>query len=356
MSSSKLLHRLPFYLVLVVLAALAAVAIACDDDAEENTTLTPTDTPAELVERLFTAEDNNLDVYDLETDEATQLIPKDRNNVNGQACLMPDGSGNFLMGEDTNQSDGDRQGWGVFSPDGVLQQKMLEPVTEGEAEQPEPFGCAFDSQGRLFVTDVGSGNFDATDGKLVMFFPPDYDTTPCVLDAQIRVAGTIAIDAAGSVYVPETVPPGKVQRWTGPFPANADECESVQPAKTTFIEDPDVQTPFSLVAAPNGNWYLSSVFLPTTIREYDADGNFVRTIIEGDDIGNPAGLAVASDGTIYYADLGLRQETPEDLPGPAAGEGTVRKVTFDADGNALPPEIIGSGLDFPDAVSILLVE
>ena len=354
MSIPQLRLRLPFYLTLVVLAALAAVAIACDDN-DEKETQAPTSTPKELVERLYTAEDNNLDVYDLETDEATQLIPKDRNNVNGQACLMPDGSGNFLMGEDTNQSDGDRQGWGVFSPDGQLQQKMLEPVTEGEAEQPEPFGCAFDSEGRLFVTDVGSGSFDSSDGKLIIFFPPEYDTS-CVLDAQIRVAGTVAIDAAGGVYVPETVPPGKVQRWTGPFPASADECESVQPAKTTFIEDPDVQTPFSLVAATNGNWYLSSVFLPTTIREYDADGNFVRIIIEGDDIGNPAGLAVASDGTIYYADLGLRVEEEGDLPGPAAGEGTVRKVVFDADGNALPPVIIGSGLDFPDAVSILLVE
>ena len=334
---------------MVALVGLAALALACNGDGKE------------AIERLFAPQGNQLDVYDLETGASSVLIAAEDNTVNWQVCLLPDGSGNFLLGEDTNQPDpddpskeGDRQGWGIFTPEGEFVRKILEPETEGEADQVEPFGCGFDSEDRLFVTDVGSGSFDADEGKLIVYFPPDYETF-CVLDTKIHVAGTVAIDEDGNIYVPETVPPGHVLRFAPPFPAGADECEGVTSNKSVFIEDPDVQTPFSLVAAPNGNWYLSSVFLPTAIREYDADGAFVRTIVEGADVGNPAGLAVASDGTIYYADLGLETK-PGELPGPAEGKGTVRKVAFDADGNPLPPETIGSGLDYPDAVSILRVD
>src|SRR3972149_2401463 len=70
-------------------------------------------------ERLFAPQDNQLDVFDLTTEERTVPIPADRNTVNGQVCLLPDGSGNFLLGEDTRQAEdegGERMGWGIFSP------------------------------------------------------------------------------------------------------------------------------------------------------------------------------------------------------------------------------------------------
>ncbi|MEX1254300.1 MAG: hypothetical protein WEE64_08155 [Dehalococcoidia bacterium] len=303
---------------------------------------------------LFSAQGNELDVYDLETDDPTVLVPSAQDggeDLNGQACLLPDGSGNFLMGHDTNQSEGDRQGWGIFTPEGQFVRKILEPETPNEPAQPEPFGCGFDDEERLFVTDVGSGSFDAMDGKFIVFFPPEYGTS-CILESELRVPGTITIDG-GKVYLSETVPPGVVLVYSGPFPESEDECASVVPAKDTFIEDEEMGTPFSIARAPNGNWYVSSVFLPKTIREYDATGEFVRTIAEGDDIGSPAGLAVAKDGTLYYADLAIVQEAPGELPGPAGGQGTVRKITFSEDGTPSVPEIIGSGYDYPDAVSIL---
>jgi hypothetical protein len=151
------------------------------------------------------------------------------------------------------------------------------------------------------------------------------------------------------------VPPGNVLRWAPPFPSSADECESVKPARSVFIEDSEMSTPMGIVRAPNGNWYVSSVFLPTAIREYDGNGDFVRTIVEGEDIGNPAGIALDSAGTLYYADLGLVQE-PGKLPGPGDNTGTVRKVTFGADDNPQAPAIMGDQLDYPDAVSVLEVE
>jgi sugar lactone lactonase YvrE len=306
------------------------------------------------VERLYGAQDNQLDVYDLDSGEVTVLIPSERNNVNGQVCLLPDGSGNFLMGEDTEQSEGARQGWGIFSPDGELVGKILEAQNENEATQIEPFGCAFDLEKRLFVTDVGSGSFSAQDGKLIVYFPPDYDTF-CVLDGTLLVPGTVAVDGDGSIYVPETVPPGHVLRFDPPFPADDQSCDSTALNRSTFIEDEGMTTPFGIARAPNRNWYVSSVLLPTEIREYTSDGEFVRSVIEGDDIGNPAGIAVASDGTLYYADLGLVEQPPPQFFGPGDHTGSVRRVRFDEDGNALPPEIMGSGLNYPDAVSVIEV-
>ncbi len=330
-------------IILTALVGIAALALACSSGGSKT------------VERLFSGQNNELDVYDLKTNAKTVLIPSDQNNVNGQACAVPDGSGQFIMAEDTNQTDGARQGWGFFNADGSFVRKILEPINEGEAHQPEPFGCAFDSKDRLFVTDVGDGSFDATNGKLILFFPPDYETS-CVLNSEIHVAATVTIDDDGAVIVPQTVPPGEVLRFAPPFPASAEECTTVPANQSVLLKDPDVLTPFSIVKAPNGNWYLSSVFVPTAIREYDPSGAFVRTIAEGDNIGNPAGLAVASDGTIYYADLGLEVPPGEIIPGPKAGKGTVRKITFDKNGNPQPPETIASGYDYPDAVSILKVK
>lgn len=333
-----------------------ALAFACGDnngDGERTpTSFSQTPTP-EAVEKLFSPQANELDVYDLETGERTVLIKAEDNTVNGQVCLLPDGSGNFLLGEDTGQPE-KRQGWGIFSPQGKLVDKILEPESPGEAEQIEPYGCAFDAEGRLFTVDTGTGAFDAKDGKLIVFFPPDYQTF-CLLDTALRTPGDLALDESGNVYLPEAVPPGRVLRFTGPFPASDDECETVRPRRSVFIEDPDMSTPRGLVRAPNGHWYVSSVVIPPAIREYDAEGDFVRVIAEGEDIGNPAGLAIDSNGTIYYADLGLVELPPPDFFGPKEGEGTVRKIAFGANGEPLPPEIIARGLDYPDAVSVLRV-
>ena len=302
------------------------------------------------IQVLFSPQNNELDLYDLTTGAMTVLIPAEQNNVNGQACLLPNGKGEFLLGEDTGQKNGARQGWMIFSSEGQPEKKLLEPESPGEAEQIEPFGCAFDKERRLFTSDIGTGDFGATDGKLVVYFPPDYQQS-CLLDIEVRTAGTIAIDDDGSVLLTESVPPGRVLRYSGPFPKSARECDTVKPAKETFIEDPEVGTPLGIARAPNGGWYVSSVFVPPAIREYGHDGNFVRVIAEGDDIGNPAGIAVAPDGTIYYADLGLT--VTETAIGPEDGKGTVRKIEFDTDGNPQKPVTIKDGLSFPDAVSIV---
>jgi len=267
---------------------------------------------------------------------------------------VPGSDGYFLIAEDIYQDIGARQGWEIFTADGQPVYKILEPVTEGEKKQIEPYDCVFDKENRLFVSEVGNEDFQGGNGKLIMFYPPDYSTY-CVLTHTLRVSLGLALDDDGSVILAQAVPPGEVLRFSPPFSKDPTECDKTPLNQSVFINDPDLQTPSGIARAPNGNWYVSSVYVPTGINEYDKDGKLVRKIVSGDDVGNPQGVAVASDGTIYYADLGLETK-PGELPGPAAGKGTVRKVKFDAQGNPQKPEIIASGYDYPDAVSILKVK
>jgi sugar lactone lactonase YvrE len=329
-------------LVLVAALAIGLVALsACKSGGGSK-----------QAEKLYSPQNEELDVYDLVTGKMTVLIPV-TGWVNGQVCLVPDGSGSLLMAEDKNEEKGVRSGWSIFSKDGKFERKIPEPSSPtNEPKSLDPMGCAFDSQKRLFVTDVGEESFTGASGKLILFFPPDY-TTYCILSDTLHTAGSVAIDDAGSVLVAETVPPGDVLRFSQPFPTDSDGCDTTPANKSVFIQDPNVGTPAGIARAPNGDWYVSSVFVPPAINEYDKTGKLVRNIVSGADIGNPEGIAVDSNGTIYYADLGLIQEPTNPLPHPGKGKGTVRKITFDKDGKPQPPQIMGSNFNFPDAVSVL---
>jgi sugar lactone lactonase YvrE len=219
--------------------------------------------------------------------------------VNGQVCVVPDGSNNLLMAEDKNEEKGVHSGWSIFTSDGKFVRKIPEPVSPtNEPKHLDPMGCIFDKDNRLFVTDVGEESFTGASGKLIAFFPPDY-TTYCILSDKLKTAGTVAFDTdTASILVTESAG-ADVLRFSPPFPNNADECES-KPANTSvFIQDPNMVSPAEIARAPNGDWYVSSVFVPPAINEYDKNGHLVRNIITGTEIGNPEGIAVDSKGTIY---------------------------------------------------------
>ena len=340
-------HGRPVLLIVFLVFGLVVLS-ACKSSSGSGT----------ATEKLYSPQNEELDVYDITTGKMTVLIPgsvdgmpANAGNVNGQVCRLPDKSGRLLMAGDHQQDQGDRSGWSIFTQDGTFERKIPEPVSPGEAANVDQIGCVFDAQGRLFVTDVGDENFTGGNGKLIMYFPPDYRSF-CFLDTSIRVAGTVAVDGLGNVLVAQTEPPGDVLRFAAPFPQDANHCPPPPAANSVFIQDANLGTPAGIAKAPNGDWYVSSVFIAPGIYEYDNSGKFVRTIASGADIGNPQGISVDSKGTIYYADLALVSKNGG-LPGPADGKGTVRKITFDKSGSPQPPVIIGSGLSFPDAVTVL---
>ena len=325
-------------------------------------------------ELLYSAEGNRLRRFDTDTIGTARLAedvlieraaddPGDGRDVNGEICFLPDGSGRFVMGEDTGQPT-PPAGWGIFSSDGTQVGKLTATYFEAGAE---PFGCEFAPDGTLFTSEVGFQGFGTANGQLIMWFDIDGPTpTFCKLATDLGTAGAVAIDRDGRVYVTQSSGL-TIERFSPPFPTAATPaggCGGVDPTgapfadavqRETFASAGDGMLTFSGVAvAPNGNLYASSV-LTGRIAEYGPDGSLVRLLLAPEQstppirTGHPQGLAVGADGTLYYADLDLQGTLPNVGPGP---NGKVRRIRFDFHGTALAPEIVREGLAFPDGLGL----
>ncbi|MFN7950809.1 MAG: PQQ-binding-like beta-propeller repeat protein [bacterium] len=358
--------------------------------------------PVATHELLWGGEGNRLRRYDLDTVRRPPLvqdvfIPSDDDgtatpsdailrprapakDINGQICLLHDGSA-FVAGEDTHQQH-PPAGWGIFDRTGTQIGKLSATYY---VEGPEPFGCVVDADGRLFTTEVGNQSFGHPQGQVILWFPP-FDGFPgpagaypntderssnyCKLATDLSTASNLAVDEQGRIYVTEAGA-FTVRRYSPPFPTSPDAAGGCgkrdalgspladEVHEETFIRDPGhLLTPAGLARAPNGNWYVSSVFTGV-IAEYDRDGQFVRDILNPGPLailnlpiatGHPNGLAVDSQGDLYYADIrlaitagGIDQQS---------GGGKIWRIGF-VDGEPQPPQLLREGLDFPDAVSIL---
>src|SRR5439155_11538 len=130
------------------------------------------------------------------------------------------------------------------------------------------------------------------------------------------------------VYVPSARPPtAGVVRYTGPFPTSATakggcggKDATGAPMATSVKKEQFIglgnglAAPIAIVRAPKNDFYVSSV-ISGVINEYDANGGYVRTILQppADETlgattfstGTPLGLGVGPDGTLYYADVGI---------------------------------------------------
>jgi outer membrane protein assembly factor BamB len=303
-------------------------------------------------------------------------------DVNGMLCVLPDGTGRFVVGEDTGQPH-PPAGWGVFDRLGRQVGRLAATYRTGS---PEPFGCAFLPDGRLLTTEVGDQAFGANNGQLILWFPP-FDRFPgplgafpdtdapsanfCKLATDLGTASGVAVDRLGRVWV-ATSSGLAVHRFSPPFPTAptaAGGCGRLDalgsPLATTvsrqavILPDPELKMfTFSGIAlAPNGNLYVASV-LTGRIAEYDLDGHLVRFVLDHPlplfqlptPFGSPQGLAVGRDGTLYYADLDLQGVLPDVGPGP---DGKVWRIRFDEHGEPQEPEIVRAGLAFPDGVAVL---
>ena len=282
-----------------------------------------------------------------------QLFVAPNRDVNGMLCAFPDGSGRFLMGEDTRQPS-PPPGWGVFEHNGLQIGKLTATYFSAQGD---PHGCAFGPDPNpndavlppLFTSEVGTEDIAGDDGQLILWFPP-YDQFPgppraypdtdlpstnfCKIASDIGTAGGVAIDAHGArlrrlgerlrdpallAALPDGAERGaaaaeastpSARRW--PTTVNREVFASQDDAHgMTFFT--------GLAIGPNGNLFASSV-VTGHIGEYDLDGNFVRLVVDppGDPFpvvfptptGNPQGIAFDSKGTLYYADLDLEGTFP----------------------------------------------
>jgi sugar lactone lactonase YvrE len=403
--------------IAVLVALLVAGLAACSDDdttSSEDTTstsgasstadgATSTTTEVQGTYAIFNGEGNNLNAYSPDTPFESQRIftnasedPDNGRDINAQICFWddPELGRLFIAGEDTNQPD-PPQGWGIFQLEGTqvgdfeaTQIGKLTPTYQGSLDNAENYGCGRLSDGRMVTTDVGNQAGGEADGQLIMWYPPfdSYDVSYCKLDIAIGTAQSVLIDDEDNIYVASSLgrtadEPSGVYRFSGPFPTGAtaaDGCDATDSTgapmassvtKELFIptsEDTGLFSPAGLAWTPDGGMYVSSV-ANGVINEYEADGTYVRTILsppEGESMdedsfstGTPLGIGVGPDGTLYFADIGVVRTENEDgtaSMGPGDGNGRLQRITFSADGEPSAPEVMDTGLAFPDGIGIFV--
>lgn len=397
---------------LTVLVVVALVAAGCSDDsgsegADATTTTaneptrTSTEPEEELVPILLNGQGNDLAAYETVEPFVKQVVitnaeddPDEGLDINAQICLWNDDDTTyFVAGEDTGQDEGESQGWGIFELEGdrvgeleASQVGKLVPTFQ-EGGQPENYGCGLLSDGRIVTTDIGEQALGPGTGQLIIWFPPfdSYEVAYCKLDVEIGTAQQIWVDGDDNVYVASARAssgerPAGVYRYSPPFPTSDDAdggCGRTDATDAPFADEVDrdvfvpageqgLGTPSGITPAPDGGFYVSSVFTGV-INEYDASGGFVRTILrppEGEELtaeesystGTPLGLATGPEGTLYYADIGIvaggtDEEGQPGLPGPGELTGSVRRITF-TDGEPDGPEVMDEDLAFPDGLGL----
>jgi outer membrane protein assembly factor BamB len=319
------------------------------------------------------------------------LFVSPNRDINGMVCRFPDGSGRFVASEDTRQPS-PPPGFGVFEANGLQIGKLTPTYFSSFGE---PYGCAFAADADpgdgelppLFTTDVGTEDIGGADGQLILWFPP-YDAFPgppgaypetdevsgnfCKIASDIGTAGGVAIDGLGRVYV-ASASESQILRFSPPFPTGPDAAggcggtdalgspvaDSV--SREVFASQDPAHGMFfftGLAIGPNGHLFAASV-VNGAIGEYDLDGSFQRQVLAPapgpislpTPFGNPQGIAVGADGTVYYADLDLVGTFPSSVD--TGDDGKIRRIRFDKKGNPLTPEILRDGLGFPDAVTVL---
>jgi len=381
-------------------ATALAWTAACNDGASSPR-------PGASRQVLFSPEGNNLWAYDTappfeaqrvntanhafdDAPEDPGDVPQDPNgwDINGQICFRRErGVTLMVSGEDTHQPD-PPAGWGIFRLDGasvgdfsIERVGRLVPTYQPTPDGPDNFGCGFLSDGRLVTTDIGNSVTGDANGQLTVWFPPfdRFEVPYCKIDLHLATGQQVWVSPDDDVYVasprpapePDATASG-VFRYRGPFPTSPDAAggcgrtdalgsplaDSFRKEKVLAAGEHGLVSPSGVVGTPDGRFYVSSV-ITGVINEYDADWKYLRTVLSppaGESIGatsystgTPLGLALGRDGTLYYADVGIVFRNGGF--GPGRRNGSVRRIAF-TNGEPGAPEIVASGLMFPDALGL----
>ena len=349
---------------------------------------------------LFSPEGNNLWAYETTPPFMAQKVNAANHtfdgsagnpsgwDINGQVCSFTKNGKHYLItGEDTHQPD-PPAGWGIFELSGTRVGEFalnrvarLVPTYQLSENGPDNYGCGVLSDGRVVTTDIGNEAAGAANGQLEIWFPPfSGDAVPfCKLDLHLATGQGIYVGDDDNLYLnsprsglePDDTSSG-VFKYTGPFPTSADAaggCGEIDnlgsPLADTLTKERvlgagarALTTPSGITRGPNGHFYVASV-LSGVINEYDDTWRFVQTVLSpptGERLGaqpystgTPLGITVGPDGTLYYADIGL--VGAHGTIGPGNKTGSVRRITF-TDGKPNAPEILATGLQFPDGIGL----
>jgi polyvinyl alcohol dehydrogenase (cytochrome) len=380
-----------------IVVATAAILLAAPVVTGGGPTSSAAPTPKRLV---LGAEDNRLIAYDPATGRSAVALgsnaddPAHGLDLNGQICADPQHPGWFIAGEDTNQTDGnaaDAPGWGYLHLTGtslddldVTMSANLIPTYVTQQDNPENYGCGFLSDGRLVTTDVGDQQPQSpATGQLIVWFPGSgggftgTHVPYCKVDVGIPTAGGVYVDPQDRVLLASNRPGtsgtdvslGGIYRYDH-LPTSMAACHRTDATgaplvdagvvtKSTFIlGDPvGALTPSAVIAAPGGGYFVSSV-LTGVIAQYDADGHFVRRVLEAPLLnvlptypgGTPYGMVIDDEGSLWYADIGVQITLP--APGPVDHTGSVRRIRF-VDGLPQAPETMRTGMSFPDGMGFV---
>jgi hypothetical protein len=388
-------------IVLVVTGAVLAAACsssgsknsdatAASTTTAANTTTTTTTVPPEQT-LVFNGQGNDLAAYLAEPPFTKQLVDHHRDDehptgldINGQICFDPERPNRFVAGEDTLQDTTGHPGWGILELAGtklgalsIHEVGKLVPTYQTSNDNPENYGCGFLDDGRILTTDVGNQATGNGDGQLIVWFPPfeSRKVKYCKVNVTLTTGQGMLV-LGDSLYVAQARPPhAGIYRYdvndlptsntpsggcngkdaTGaPMATNVNSTLFITPGKGNTLA-----TPNAIAATPDGRFYVSSVF-NGVIAEFTKDGTYVRDILKppaGEMLGakpfstgTPLGIAVAPDGSVYYADIGI-VATSKSI-GPGDGTGHVRRIAFDKEGNPQPPDDMDQGLAFPDGMGL----
>lgn len=377
------------------LAALAALLPACGSDSSSSA--------ASDEAIVFSPEGNNLWAYQTSPPFVSQKVNAAHHtfdgtagnptgwDINGQICTFRRGGTRYLVsGEDTEQPD-PPAGWGIFELDGdavgelALKRRVarLVPTYQPTADGPDNYGCGVLSDGRLVTTDIGNEAGGAANGQLIIWFPPftGEQVSFCKLDLHLATGQGVYVDQDDHLYLnsprtaadPNATAAG-IFRYSPPYPTSADAgggcsqldnlgsplADAIHKERVLAANDHGLATPSGIVGARNGHFFVASV-INGLINEYDADWQYVQTVLRppaGDRLsttrtystGTPLGIAVDAAGTLYYADIGIILRPGG--PGPGNHTGSLRRITFAADGTPNPPETIAESLQFPDGLGL----
>lgn len=381
-----------FVLTLAVVAVAGASCGGDDDPSSSSSTstgtagsMTTTQVAAPVGPIVFNGQGNDLVAYAPAPPFERQVVirnaaddPEHGLDINAQICFDPDHPRRFVAGEDTGQPN-PPAGWGIFELEGDRVGELsareigkLTPTYQPSNDDPENYGCGFLDDGRIVTVDVGNQASGTGDGQLIVWFPPfdSREVRYCKLDVTLATGQGVLVDG-DAVYV-AAARTGVLRYDAASFPTSDDAAggcsgkdatgaptaEGIE--HTTFVEPGEgnpVATPNAIAKGPDGRLYVSSVF-NGVIAEFDPDGTYRRTVLRppaGETLGaqpfstgTPLGLAVAPDGSIYFADIGI---VIGDGVGPGDGTGTVRRIRFEG-GEPQAPEVMDRGLDFPDGIGI----